>query len=143
MQTIQQERLDIALTTPTLEISGGAASPLIATGVDCDVRVDGMINTLTAGNCDALSFEIQPGKTRIVGVYADLVGNITYNVGSEFDNETYVSLDKAPHQPKDTALLGYAHIQNGSTAVFTAGIDNLDAANITTTFLNKFTTLGK
>ena len=94
-------------------------------------------------------------STTSVGIYVSPAGTFSYTQGQTYLNTALASTFAGtqstavyltaglPEEVPGKALLGYAIIQTTSTGTFTGGTTNLNAANITTTYVDKGVYTGK
>ena len=139
----------VGAVTPGLK-KHGSASPVVATTNAFNVKIDGTISaSIAAADLAALTSAISCPlvSTISVGVYVTAAGTASYVQGTTYLNTAIASNTiyptvGLPQEVPGKALIGWLIISCASTATFTGGTTNLDASNVTVTYLDKFGFVG-
>lgn len=76
-------------------------------------------------------------------VMTDIAGTISVVKGTEFTKSSHYTTDLISKTGNATkAILGYIYIKNETDAQFVGGTTALDAANLTVSYVDAFTSLG-
>ena len=134
--------------TPGLK-KHGASSPVVATTNAFNYKIDTVIYTaLAAADLAALpaTITVPLVSTTSVAVYVNAAGTASYVQGTTYLNTAITAgiypTAGLPIEVPGKALIGYLIISCASTATFTGGTTNLDASNVTVTYLDKFGYIG-
>lgn len=125
-----------------------AASPTARTTVAAPYKIDGVVyNALAAANIPALTgITVAAGFTKAILVQVSIAGVVSYKASDAVANVTgqiWPSTATFPALDKNNAFVGLIIIRNGSASTFTGGTTDLDAASITTTYIDAFGLFGK
>lgn len=135
------------LNAPSLKIVGGSASPLITNNALFRSKDNGILSTSVAANS---TFPVLNGgnlataNTRVYTVLSSVnatTGAQTLSVVSGADFLTArgpVLLTDINLGDNTTAIVGFIIVANASGSNFVPGTTNLDASNVTTTFIDYF-----
>lgn len=121
-------------TSAALRIKGGSASPTVQTNAAWQGIINGIpVTKATAQDLPALSGSVTAG-TFGLWVHAIDVAGTLYTIPGTIAAASQSAL-RFPEIPDGYAVIGYT-IVTISSGTFTAGTTNLDAANVTATFVN-------
>lgn len=102
----------------------------------------GILRSKGSGACPAITGNnIASGNARVFALYINDAGTFTWDASDEFVNTAPINLNtvvsnKRNLRGSEGILVGYMIIS--CAAAFTAGTTNLNAANITTTYVNAY-----
>lgn len=124
------------LASPGLVIKAGS-SPTVKAGSGFSALAAGVVVTKAADtDMAAIAGTLASTKFALWAFYVDSAGTLTSSTKTADVDDADAALRLKPAVPAGKVELGYIIVENGTGGAFTAGTTNLDATDVTTTYVS-------
>ena len=135
---------NVPMGATALGIKSGGSTPSFKYGAFL-YKVDGKVYTLPL-DADVLppaTFVVDPGYQAALTIYADALGALTFDVSEAQVSTEAFDFTKTITNDKNKAVIGFIIVANDSATQWVGGTDDLDATDITATYIDAFGVIGQ